>query len=206
MPWVFAAMHAPWYNSNDHHQDEGATLRHKAELESALAAAGVSAVFAGHVHAYERTKPVCFDEADATGIVYVTVGLTGQWYVNEFSWGGWWSLGRHWTAVRDASQHGFGHLTIVNDTMARFLFKHNGGETRAADEVWIPNRFLANATCGQDPPAKPTDCLVDTAAAVDARVAAAQGDVWGGSAVFISGARRATPAAALLLFVYTLCF
>lgn len=50
--WLFAIIHAPWYNSNEAHQGEGEGMR-KA-MEETLYAAGVDAVFAGHVHAYER--------------------------------------------------------------------------------------------------------------------------------------------------------
>ena len=48
-PWVFVNTHAPWYNTNSAHQGDGEAQR-KA-LEHLLYAAGVDAVFTGHVHA-----------------------------------------------------------------------------------------------------------------------------------------------------------
>ena len=79
--------HVRRYSTNPHHQNEAATLRHRAELEGLLAAAGASAVFSGHVHAYERTHPICYSERNDSGIVYITVGITGQGYKNYFDWG-----------------------------------------------------------------------------------------------------------------------
>lgn len=43
----------PWYNSNEAHQGEGDDMM--AAMEPLLHAAGVDVVFAGHVHAYERS-------------------------------------------------------------------------------------------------------------------------------------------------------
>ena len=55
-PWIIAMVHAPMYNSNSQHQMDGENSR-KA-YEAKFQAAGVTAVFAGHVHAFERTYPV----------------------------------------------------------------------------------------------------------------------------------------------------
>lgn len=52
-PWLLVSLHAPWYNSNWAHQGEG--NRMKAAMEPLLYAAGVDILFAGHVHAYERS-------------------------------------------------------------------------------------------------------------------------------------------------------
>lgn len=51
-PWVIALIHAPWYNSNAAHKGEGESMRKS--MEEMLYNARVDAVFAGHVHAYER--------------------------------------------------------------------------------------------------------------------------------------------------------
>ncbi|KAJ6704446.1 PURPLE ACID PHOSPHATASE 22 [Salix viminalis] len=51
-PWLIVLLHAPWYNTNNAHQGEGESMR-KA-MEELLYKARVDAVFAGHVHAYER--------------------------------------------------------------------------------------------------------------------------------------------------------
>lgn len=52
-PWLVALFHVPWYNSNNAHQGEGDEMM--AAMEPLLYAAGVDIVFAGHVHAYERS-------------------------------------------------------------------------------------------------------------------------------------------------------
>jgi 3',5'-cyclic AMP phosphodiesterase CpdA len=52
-PWLIVLMHSPWYNSNEHHYMEGETMR--VQFESWFVKAKVDIVFAGHVHAYERT-------------------------------------------------------------------------------------------------------------------------------------------------------
>ncbi|KAM0876003.1 hypothetical protein ACQ4PT_036466 [Festuca glaucescens] len=51
-PWLVALLHAPWYNTNEAHQEEGESMR--AAMERLLYEARVDVVFAGHVHAYER--------------------------------------------------------------------------------------------------------------------------------------------------------
>lgn len=45
--------HVPWYNSNKAHQGEGDSMM--AAMEPLLYAASVDIIFAGHVHAYERS-------------------------------------------------------------------------------------------------------------------------------------------------------
>lgn len=51
-PWLFAVIHAPWYNSNTAHQGEGDDM--KKAMEELLYNARTDVIFAGHVHAYER--------------------------------------------------------------------------------------------------------------------------------------------------------
>ena len=55
-PWLVAVLHAPWYNSNSAHQGEGDKMM--GAMETLLYDASVDIVFAGHIHAYERS--VCF--------------------------------------------------------------------------------------------------------------------------------------------------
>lgn len=73
-PWVLAVWHTPWYTSNHHHpMTEGAAMRES--METMMMEAGVDLVFNGHVHAYERTKPVYKLEVDeAHGIPYIVIG------------------------------------------------------------------------------------------------------------------------------------
>lgn len=49
-------MHAPWYNSYNYHYMEGETMR--VMYEPWLVKYKVDVVFAGHVHAYERSVSI----------------------------------------------------------------------------------------------------------------------------------------------------
>lgn len=52
-PWLIVLVHCPWYNSYEYHFMEGETMR--VMFEPWLVAHKVDIVFAGHVHAYERS-------------------------------------------------------------------------------------------------------------------------------------------------------
>lgn len=55
-PWLIVLMHVPLYNSNGAHYMEGESMR--SVFESWFIEYKVDVIFAGHVHAYERS--VCF--------------------------------------------------------------------------------------------------------------------------------------------------
>jgi 3',5'-cyclic AMP phosphodiesterase CpdA len=55
-PWTVVTLHAPWFNSNKDHQGDG--LPAQLGLEALFLQHGVSAIFSGHVHAYERSNCV----------------------------------------------------------------------------------------------------------------------------------------------------
>ena len=56
-PWLAVFLHAPWYNSNSHHEGEKEEVGMQALYESIFHTANVDLLFAGHVHAYERSMP-----------------------------------------------------------------------------------------------------------------------------------------------------
>lgn len=131
-PWVFASIHAPFYNTNAVHQGDGEAAR--AALEPILAAARVDAVFAGHVHAYERFHRVVGGARDARGPVYVTVGDGGN---REGLQRDWLPDAAGLSAFR-AAAFGHGLLTIQNATHARWEWHDNAGEVaRVGDSVDI---------------------------------------------------------------------
>eukprot|EP00244_Chara_vulgaris_P013907 TRINITY_DN8329_c0_g1_i1.p1 TRINITY_DN8329_c0_g1~~TRINITY_DN8329_c0_g1_i1.p1 ORF type:complete len:465 (-),score=68.58 TRINITY_DN8329_c0_g1_i1:629-2023(-) len=131
-PWLIVILHAPWYNSNWSHQMEGETMR--LAVEDLLYDAKVDLLFAGHVHAYERTVPMYQWKADNCGITHIVVGDGGN---REGLSRTYMSPAPSWTAKREAS-FGFGKLDIVNATHAKWLW-HRNQDTRVeyGDETWI---------------------------------------------------------------------
>ncbi|KAJ6707922.1 PURPLE ACID PHOSPHATASE [Salix viminalis] len=87
-PWLIVLMHSPWYNSYDYHYMEGETMR--VMYESWFVKYKVDVVFAGHVHAYERSERIsniaynilngrCVPVRDLTAPVYITIGDGGKY-------------------------------------------------------------------------------------------------------------------------------
>ena len=63
--------------SNTKHQGDGEKMR--VAYEGMFVNAGISVVFSGHVHAYQRSQPVNDNEvvADGKGVVHLNVGDAG---------------------------------------------------------------------------------------------------------------------------------
>ncbi|KAK8970442.1 Purple acid phosphatase 22 [Platanthera guangdongensis] len=131
-PWLFALIHAPWYNSNKAHHGEGKEMR--AALEELLYAAGVDAVFAGHVHAYERFTSVYDKKEDRCGAVHITVGDGGN---REGLASKYKKPQPSMSLFREAS-FGHGQLYVQNSTHALWSWHRNDDdEAMVADSVWI---------------------------------------------------------------------
>ncbi|KAL9251534.1 Bifunctional purple acid phosphatase 26-like protein [Drosera capensis] len=86
-PWLIVLMHVPMYSSNEAHFMEGESMR--AVYEKWFVHHKVDVVFAGHVHAYERsyrvsnihynvTSGVRFPVPDKAAPIYITVGDGGN--------------------------------------------------------------------------------------------------------------------------------
>ncbi|KAK4481174.1 hypothetical protein RD792_012055 [Penstemon davidsonii] len=131
-PWVFALIHAAWYNSNLAHKGEGESMR-KA-IEQILYNARVDLVFAGHVHAYERFTRVYDNKADQCGPMHVTIGDGGnrEGLAMTFE-----NPSPSISLYREPS-FGHGRLRILNNTHAHWSW-HRNNDTNAAmaDEIWL---------------------------------------------------------------------
>ncbi|XP_050232424.1 purple acid phosphatase 2 [Mercurialis annua] len=146
-PWLIVLMHAPWYNSYNYHYMEGETMR--VMYEPWFVQYKVDVVFAGHVHAYERSERIsnvaynivngkCDPVDDKSAPVYITIGdggnleglATNMTYPQP-----------SYSAFREAS---FGHaiFDIKNRTHAYYAWHRNqDGYAVQADKMWFNNRY-----------------------------------------------------------------
>uniref|UniRef100_A0ACD5ZTM8 Uncharacterized protein n=1 Tax=Avena sativa TaxID=4498 RepID=A0ACD5ZTM8_AVESA len=146
-PWLIVLMHAPWYNSYYYHYMEGESMR--VLYEPWFVKYKVDLVFAGHVHAYERTHRIsnvaynvinglCTPIRDQSAPVYITIGDGGNQggLATNMS-----EPQPSYSAFREAS---FGHaiLDIKNRTHAYYAWHRNqDGTAVAAESRWFTNRF-----------------------------------------------------------------
>ena len=131
-PWVVVSLHAPWYNSNKDHQLEGEPAR--LGLEQMFLAAGVSAIFAGHVHAYERSNPVDAYKVVPPGpgsIVHFNIGDAGAGLYTT-----WNTPQPEWSSFRNASW-GHGRWAVLNATHSEWTWHMNDGATTDAQDTYV---------------------------------------------------------------------
>ncbi|PIA27162.1 hypothetical protein AQUCO_08300098v1 [Aquilegia coerulea] len=145
-PWLIVLMHSPWYNSYNYHYMEGETMR--VMYEPWFVKYKVDMVFAGHVHAYERSERisnvaynivngVCTPIHDQSAPVYITIGDGGnlEGLATNMT-----EPQPKYSAYREAS---FGHaiLDIKNRTHAYYSWHRNqDGYAVEADSLWFFNR------------------------------------------------------------------
>ncbi|CAK9142057.1 unnamed protein product [Ilex paraguariensis] len=146
-PWLIVLMHSPWYNSYNYHFMEGETMR--VMYEPWFVKYKVDVVFAGHVHAYERSERVsniayniingnCHPVSDQSAPVYITIGDGGNL---EGLTASMTEPQPKYSAFREAS---FGHaiFDIKNRTHAYYSWHRNqDGYAVQADSLWFYNRF-----------------------------------------------------------------
>ena len=116
-PWLIVMMHAPWYNSNIGHRGEAELMRQ--DMEALLYSYSVDLVLSGHVHAYERVRPVCDGCLDACGRVYLNLGDGGN---REGAYVPWLEPQPPWSAARESS-FGAGLLRLENATHAKYTWR-----------------------------------------------------------------------------------
>ncbi|XP_042500943.1 purple acid phosphatase 2-like [Macadamia integrifolia] len=146
-PWLIVLLHSPWYNSNSYHYMEGESMR--VMFESWFVKYKVDLVFAGHVHAYERSERVsniaynivnglCKPVKDQSAPVYITIGDGGN---IEGSANNMTEPQPNYSAFREAS-YGHAILDIKNRTHAYYGWHRNqDGYAVEADSTWFYNRY-----------------------------------------------------------------
>jgi len=145
-PWIFVVVHCPWYNSNTAHHDEYQTVEMRANMETLFYDHGVNAVFAGHVHAYERTFPVFKNLTDSRGITYINIGDAGNAEGHSSTY---YTPSPQWSAYRNGTQYGHGELHVEDANKATWRWLRNvDGEYVSRDEIVLCNAFkTGSATC-----------------------------------------------------------
>lgn len=146
-PWLIVLMHVPIYNSNEAHYMEGESMR--AEFESWFVHYKVDVVFAGHVHAYERSYRISnihynvtsgerYPVPDKSAPVYITVGDGGN---QEGLAGRFIDPQPNYSAFREAS-YGHSTLEIKNRTHAFYHWNRNDdGKKVATDSFILHNQY-----------------------------------------------------------------
>ncbi|EEF31625.1 Iron(III)-zinc(II) purple acid phosphatase precursor, putative [Ricinus communis] len=149
-PWLIVLMHVPLYNSNEAHFMEGESMR--AVFEKWFIRYKVDIIFAGHVHAYERSYRISniqynvssgerYPIADKSAPVYITVGDGGN---QEGLAARFRDPQPDYSAFREAS---FGHSTleIKNRTHAFYQWNRNDdGNKVATDAFVLHNQYWAS--------------------------------------------------------------
>ncbi|KAI4344198.1 hypothetical protein L6164_011449 [Bauhinia variegata] len=146
-PWLIVLMHAPIYSSNEAHYMEGESIR--AAFESWFLHYKVDLVFAGHVHAYERsyrfsnvnyniTSGNRYPVADKSAPVYITVGDGGN---QEGLAARFIDPQPEYSAFREAS-YGHSTLEIQNRTHAFYHWNRNDdGKKVPTDSFVLRNQY-----------------------------------------------------------------
>ncbi|XP_051152603.1 bifunctional purple acid phosphatase 26 [Andrographis paniculata] len=136
-PWLIVLMHAPIYNSNDAHYMEGESMRDV--FESWFCEYKVDVIFAGHVHAYERSYRVSRLPDSSNPLpnklapVYITVGDGGnqEGLAKRFR-----DPQPDYSAFREAS-YGHSTLEIKNRTHAFYHWNRNDDGKRVQTDSFI---------------------------------------------------------------------
>ncbi|XP_042494803.1 bifunctional purple acid phosphatase 26 isoform X2 [Macadamia integrifolia] len=146
-PWLIVLMHVPIYNSNEAHFMEGEAMQ--AVFESWFVHYKVDLIFAGHVHAYERSYRISnifyndsscdpYPIPDKSAPVYITVGDGGnkEGLASSFT-----EPQPDYSAFREAS-YGHSTLELKNRTHAFYHWNRNDdGEKVATDTVVFHNQY-----------------------------------------------------------------
>ncbi|XP_016509637.1 bifunctional purple acid phosphatase 26 [Nicotiana tabacum] len=150
-PWLIVLMHVPIYNSNEAHFMEGESMR--SVFERWFIKHRVDVIFAGHVHAYERSYRIsnihynvsggdAYPVPDKTAPIYITVGDGGnqEGLASRFR-----DPQPDYSAFREAS-YGHSTLEIKNRTHAFYHWNRNDdGNKVTTDSFTLHNQYWGSA-------------------------------------------------------------
>eukprot|EP00850_Spirogloea_muscicola_P020604 SM000221S06942 [mRNA] locus=s221:97154:100258:+ [translate_table: standard] len=139
-PFVVVFFHNPWYNTDVSHYLEGESMRQ--DYETFLYNAKVDLIVAGHVHAYERSKPVYQVAVNPCGPVYVTVGDGGN---DEGVAGPFYNaMDGNPPAYTETRDYYFGHaeFDVKNATYAEFRWFRNNDGRVVGDFFALTPKFM----------------------------------------------------------------
>ncbi|GKB90105.1 probable purple acid phosphatase 20 [Tanacetum coccineum] len=139
-PWLFALVHAPWYNSNLAHQGEKESTEMRDSMEGLLYNARVDIVFAGHVHAYERFTRVYKQKADKCGPVHITIGDGG----NREGLASKYKDPQPIISLFREASFGHAHLQVVNASHAQWTWHRN--DNAQPDSTWFTS-LASDSSC-----------------------------------------------------------
>jgi len=140
-PWLIALVHCPIYDTFLFHHNETQTNDFRDSFEPLFVNHRVNFVFAGHEHAYMRSKSVAYGKLDKFGPKYVIIGDGG----NREGHGEYFSeVEEEWIDFRDNTIFGYGSLSILNHTHSRWNWVKDNGMlgTEIFDESFIVNQFF----------------------------------------------------------------
>ncbi len=106
-------------------------------FEKLFIAQGVSAVFSGHVHAYERSTPVSDFKVMPPGpgsMVHLNIGDGGAGLYTT------WEKEQPWSAYRNATW-GHGRFVVLNATHAFWSWHDNA----VPDDVVLDSAYILNS-------------------------------------------------------------
>ena len=114
--------------------------------------AGVDLVFAGHLHAYERTHPTFRNATHVRGPTYINIGDGGNREGPTDAWlPGRTPADSHpaWSAFR-SPHFGHGKLALLNCSHAHWTWHRVQDGTRVvADEAWLTTHAAQQRACTQ---------------------------------------------------------
>jgi len=142
-PWILVGGHRPVYSTACVDSSTGKPTGSCAHLQSAVEDLfnkyQINAYFAGHVHAYERSKPVYQGTPTANAPVYIVHGAAGNVEGHQQL-----SATAPWLVARDTTNYGYGRLTVFNSTTLHWAF-YTATNNALADEMYLTNPFAAEA-------------------------------------------------------------